>query len=208
MALNTADKQIIAACPLLKGLNDAILQEIYTLGQLFSYEKDAAIDCLHSICIILSGRACIRREANNGHFVVLDYVGPSRALGPAQIFIEDAALSQPFALTAMRIFRITKTQTEALLKKHASFQKKYIQFLSERISFLTSKIVSLTGSSIEDRLLYYIQQNADDTGRLTVRSFTELAALLNIGRASLYRAIATLTETNVVSLIKHTFFIQ
>ena len=208
MELSCVDKQLICNCPLFSGLDDFIMQEILSLGQLSLYAKGDNINCAQTICVILSGRACIERIVNDAHTVVFDYASAGRAIGPAQIFMENTALSQPFALSSLRAFQLTKEQVAALLKKHMSFQKKYIQFLSERISFLTSKIVSLTGSSVEDKLLYYIQENADDTGKLTIRSFTELAALLNIGRASLYRAIDSLTQTNVVVVDKHTFFIQ
>ena len=72
----------------------------------------------------------------------------------------------------------------------------YVRFLTQRIQFLNRKIRYLTAGSAERRLALYLlseipKENVPTRLELTAVS---LADLLDLGRASLYRAMDRLTE--------------
>ena len=77
----------------------------------------------------------------------------------------------------------------------------YLAFLSEKIRYLNRKIVTLTAGSAERRLAYFldtsIPENAADIPTITV-PMNSLAEMLNLGRASLYRAADRLSEEGFI----------
>ena len=72
----------------------------------------------------------------------------------------------------------------------------YVKFLTQRIHFLNQKIRYLTAGSAERRLaLYLLSEIPEENVPVTLPiSAVSLADLLDLGRASLYRAIDQLTE--------------
>ena len=94
---------------------------------------------------------------------------------------------------------------DILLEESARFRTNFLRYLSTRVAFLTDKLERLSTMSAEDRLFSYLQKQADEEGHYTVRSMTEFAALLNISRASLYRAIEQLEQSGALSHIGKQF---
>ena len=80
----------------------------------------------------------------------------------------------------------------------------YLSFLSNRICYLNKKIVCLTAGSSERRLAYYLDSalsEAEDRGELTdsiTVQMNTLCDMLNLGRASLYRAADKLSEDGFI----------
>ena len=74
-----------------------------------------------------------------------------------------------------------------------TFRKNYIGFLSDRIRFLNRKITYLTAGNAERRLALYLISFGTDHVELS-ESISALSDLLNLGRASIYRAFDKLAE--------------
>jgi DNA-binding MarR family transcriptional regulator len=83
----------------------------------------------------------------------------------------------------------------------------FLEFLSGKIRFLNRKIVTLTAGSAERRLAYFldtsIPEGKDDTAEITVQ-MNSLCEMLNLGRASLYRAADRLCEEGFIERIGKT----
>lgn len=82
--------------------------------------------------------------------------------------------------------------------------KNYLAFLSGRIVFLNKKLATLTAGSAEKKLAAYISEHSVD-GIFTAGSLSELAGILQMGRASLYRSIDILTECGLIKKQGKTF---
>jgi CRP-like cAMP-binding protein len=83
-----------------------------------------------------------------------------------------------------------------MLTLHAPTMASYVRFLTRRIQFLNRKIRYLTAGSAEQRLALYLLSEIPEEGvpvRLEI-SAVSLADLLDLGRASLYRAMDRLSE--------------
>ena len=77
-----------------------------------------------------------------------------------------------------------------------------LEFLSNRVSFLNSRIACITGGSAERKLAIFLNSAIDATGSYVFdigMSMKSLAASLDIGRASLYRAFNSLEEEKVLT---------
>ena len=85
-----------------------------------------------------------------------------------------------------------------LLEQDKSFLYHYLGFLSGRICYLNRKIRYLTAGSAERRLALYLSSFQKDTVELDA-SLSSLSELLDIGRASLYRAFDSLQSDGIIT---------
>lgn len=86
-----------------------------------------------------------------------------------------------------------------LLEESRPFREHYISFLTGRIRFLNQKIGYLTAGSAEFKLSHYLLSLGEYQTVVLPISMSALAEMLDLGRASLYRAFDTLTEDGFIS---------
>jgi DNA-binding MarR family transcriptional regulator len=86
----------------------------------------------------------------------------------------------------------------------------YIRFLTQRIEFLNQKIQYLTAGCVERRLALYLmgQIPQDDLAVQLDISAVSLADLLDVGRASLYRAMDRLTQDGFLTRNGHEYTLR
>lgn len=94
-----------------------------------------------------------------------------------------------------------------LLETDKSFMMAYIGFLSDRVRFLNKKIMYYTCGSAERRLAVYLLSSGKESVTPVI-PMNALAELLDIGRASLYRSVESLTDTGFVVREGETFIIK
>ena len=89
-----------------------------------------------------------------------------------------------------------------MMQRDPRITKNYISYLSQRILFLNEKISVLSAGTAEERLKLLLLQR----GSLKC-SMTSLSQELNLGRASLYRAIASLESKGIIRQEKNSIVI-
>ena len=91
---------------------------------------------------------------------------------------------------------------KALFQKDFRLTEAYLSYLTERILFLNRRIDAFTAGSAAQRLAAYLltQSVPLEGGGLGLcwSSGNRLAQALNVGRASLYRAIDQLEESGLI----------
>lgn len=92
------------------------------------------------------------------------------------------------ALCDCTVIFISRSGVEFLIENSADFSKEYIKYLSKRIYFLNKRIDSFGESSTKDKLFTFIKCNAKNGEYLLASGITTLSKVLNISRASIYRA--------------------
>ena len=102
-------------------------------------------------------------------------------------------MSKIYADGACRCIFFSQESISRLLEQSDVFRRNYICFLSNRIRFLNRKISYLTAGSAERRLALYLLSFEKREVELE-DSISSLSDLLNLGRASLYRAFDKLCE--------------
>jgi len=148
------------------------------------------------IGIILSGKASVTTPSAT-HAALLRFLGHGEMFGIANLFSTDPYISIIRAEGECRIFHVTETAIRRLLETESDFLYRYLAFLSGRIRYLNRKIGFLTAGSAEQRLALYLASFGSDTVRLE-DSISSLSELLDVGRASLYRAFDRLTEDGFI----------
>ena len=95
---------------------------------------------------------------------------------------------------------IPEEQLKRIIAGSLAAAENYIRYLTERICFLNRKITAFTAGSAEARLAVYLSGlPIDSENTLTLPcSLSELADMLNMGRASLYRSLDSMTESGIL----------
>ncbi len=189
-------------CPLFRGSDPERLEEL--LEKTCSYKE-----CFSSgeeivtkneeggrIGVILKGSLAVLSAVENG--TPLNHLGEGNLFGVSVLFGSCGAETCIRAKTKAEILFIDEEKTEPLWEDKI-IRKNLIRFLTDRICFLNRKIRSFTVGSAEGKLALYFAQNASDDGLFDIKtSLTQLAKDLNLGRASLYRAIEKMEADGVI----------
>ena len=142
--------------------------------------------------LLLRGKATVTTP-NESHAVLLRFLHAGDTFGIANMFTEEHFISIIRADGACRCMFFSEQAIGMLLEESPAFRESYIGFLTGRIRFLNRKIGYLTAGSAERRLALYLSELGSGEVRLP-DSITSLSDLLNLGRASLYRAFDKLCD--------------
>jgi CRP-like cAMP-binding protein len=153
-----------------------------------------------SLAVLLNGRAEVRKTSA-GHTVILNRLTAPALFGAAILFQDGARyVSEITALTACTILFLPQELLTDYMRRDFTLVENYLRFLSERIRFLNRKIDGFTQASAEGRLAWYLLDLAgQEAGEVCLPvSLQKLASVLNLGRASLYRALDSLIESRLI----------
>jgi len=159
---------------------------------------------MNKLGYIISGKASVF-SADNGREILLRQLNDGDITGVANLFNNNPFISRIVAVSKCKIMFINSDTLGRALEQDSNLMYAYINFLSDKIQYLNKKIVYLTAGSAERRLAIWLGSYADgDTVELPI-NISSLADLLNLGRASLYRAFDTLTEQGFIKKSGKTF---
>ena len=132
--------------------------------------------------------------------IILNTLKKGQIFGIASLFGEKCGTTEVVAKESCSYAVLSEENVEHLLKNDIFFTKNYISILSEKIRFLNKKISFFTSGSAERKLANYIlsQHWENNTLKLGV-SLSRLASILDIGRASLYRALDLFEENGLIT---------
>lgn len=148
------------------------------------------------IGMLLSGKACVTTP-DPSHSALLRLLKTGEMFGIANLFSHEPYISVIRAKGGCRVFLIPESAIKELLECDRDFLARYLAFLSQKICFLNRKIGYLTGGSAERRLALYLTSLDKTCFRLEI-SIGDLSELLDVGRASLYRAFERLSEDGFI----------
>lgn len=144
--------------------------------------------------IILSGHILVTKGS-----LTVSELSPGDLFGAAALFTDERLyVSTLTARGRCDVIFLSQDCVSALMEYNSKIRENYIRYLAQRIRFLSAKVDALTDGTGGKKLSAYILRNAGDDGQVTVRSMTELASLLGIGRASLYRELNRLSEAGAI----------
>ena len=97
------------------------------------------------------------------------------------------------AMNRCAVFFIPQEVLRWIMRRDYRIAETYISYLSGRILFLNHKIDILSAGSADQKLAMYLMNHGDVSC-----SMTALSGQLNLGRASLYRAIESLEAAGLI----------
>ena len=154
------------------------------------------------LCFIISGECLVERIKGDGNRVPLNVLKAGQSFGIMSILsCEDEFPTSITAKKNSEILLISKGDTLKLIENYPTVAMNVITFLVGKVSFLNSKIATFSSSSVEEKLLNYIYSEQRRTG-LSIIPFNckKSAEAISAGRASLYRAINSLTKAGIIKL--------
>ena len=161
------------------------------------------------IGFVLSGECVINKLKSDGSLVPLNTIKPGDSFGIlAVLSCKDEYPTQIVASRNSEILFIPQNDFLSILKKHSEVAMNVISFLSEKISFLNSKISTFASDNIEQKLASYIISEYKKNSKTEFPfNCKKTAESLNVGRASLYRAINSLSKAGYINLINKKIYI-
>jgi len=148
--------------------------------------------------LIISGSVQVSKDTMGGNRLAISRLGRGEVFGAAAIFNDlDSFATTLTALQDSTVIFFPESLVKRMMTEDFTIAENYIRYQSGRIRFLSRKIDELSAGSAENRLAKYLLENTTDSGTVAA-SMTELAEMLNIGRASLYRAIDALCQSGAV----------
>ena len=183
--------------PLFRGADAEILHGAFVSGY-FSRQTFSAGEEIYTpekiekkLIIFLSGKAEIY-SADESRSLLLRTMTAGGVIGVSNLFSEESFVSRVIAAKRCDTLQISAEDFGRLIEQDRAILYNYIDFLSGRICYLNKKIVYLTAGTAERRLAYYLDSLACDAQSDAFELNTPinaLAEMLNLGRASLYRAL-------------------
>ena len=197
--------EALSACPLFRDVSPdiltALLSEPSVRHRAFESGEEipTSYDGERALILLTKGFA-LAYSSDEKKEVLLRTIRPGMIFGVSVLFSEDAPVSVIRAKVRAEALCFPAPAVRMLLERSEVFRMNYITFLSGRIRFLNRRIACYTAGCAERRLALYLSElTSDTTASATLDlSMTELSELLDIGRASLYRAFARLTELGLI----------
>lgn len=148
------------------------------------------------LVLIIKGSAAVSKICLDGHRAVINRLGEGDVFGMATLFYEEAEFpSEITAETPMRIAVFPKEFVEAAFSEYPEFAKAYATLLSEKIHFLNKRLSAYSEGEAHEKLLRWILSMAEGRKEFELPcSVSKLAAMVGIGRASVYRAFDLLSD--------------
>lgn len=190
--------------------SEALMNVFHGQPEIRHYDKGSIIysrdSFIRAVGVIYSGSASVKKDS-----LSLSILKSGSLFGAVTLFSDHKKFAAEItALESCLVLFIDKEQISGLMTYSTAFSSNYISYLSDRIYFLNERIDALTGGTAEARLLTYLHYNAvlnDGDKSLLVKSYGNLASGLDIGRASLYRAMDSLEKKGIIRRENKTIFL-
>lgn len=159
------------------------------------------IDKEKKAVFFLSGKAEVY-SADEGRNLLLRTLEKGHIVGVSNLFSSDDFSSRVIAVKKCVVLEISPENFGKILESDKTAMYNFIEFLSGKIRYLNRKIVTLTAGSAERRLAYFLDSSLPEGDyrpqEVTVQ-MNSLCEMLNLGRASLYRAADKLSEEGFIN---------
>ena len=152
----------------------------------------------HYVGILIEGSAKVR-PCGCDDKTLLKAMKIGDIFGIANLYAENSSF--PSIITADKKARVMFIDGDAFknfIENDPAALRCYLNFLSQKIVYLNKKISTFAAGSAESKVaLYLIENNFEGKFRSSF-SMSELANALGVGRASLYRALDKLANSNII----------
>lgn len=203
------DPAVFDGCPLFSPCSKEIREFAlsHPLCRTRSFRSGETIYCAdsfeRSLGVILMGRCRVTKPGPDGKEIAMSTLKAGDVFGAAALFTDEGEYVTCIrAASAATVVFLQEDLVRALFRMDSALCERYISYLCGRIRFLNKRIEAFTGGSAEQRLLAYVTGAAREEGGKKVTpviSASKLAQALDIGRASLYRAMDALAEQGKIS---------
>lgn len=187
--------------PVFRELTDGQCEILAKSGKVQRIACDGGIVEGEGVFCILSGEAAVY-SSDETHPILLRCLRAGDIFGVATLYAVcgggSGRISRIRAKGKLRMLRIPPDVIDDLLRESDGFRRAYLGFLSDRIAFLNRKIACVTAGSAERKLASWLLDLTDADEFALPVSVSDLSVMLDLGRASLYRAFDLLSEKQYI----------
>jgi CRP-like cAMP-binding protein len=167
------------------------------------YKKDDVILSSETkeskIGFIVHGSCEVSRIRSDNEAVPLNNMGKYNSFGILSVFRpEDDYPTRVIAKKDSSVMFITGSDMISLIKEYPEVSMNVICFLVKKVGFLNSKIETFSGKHTTEKLVSYLLNKYEAYGNEFSLTRTKISAELGIGRASLYRDLASLEQEGLI----------
>ena len=152
---------------------------------------------------IIKGKASATTD--NSDLLFMKTFSKGSIFGAAAIFGNaDAYVSRIIADSKTEVLFIDEETLKQIFAKYPQTSINYINFLSDKVRFLNKKLQMISCTNAEDAVYKYLIDNMDSEKLVKIPvSFTLLAKMLGLSRATLYRGFDALEQKNKIKRDKN-----
>lgn len=148
--------------------------------------------------IVIKGSATVN-SSDEERSVILSTISCGAIFGIANLYAKELDFpTRVTAKNACKVILIKKDALRALIENDKDTLKNFLRFQSNKIIYLNKKINSFTAGGAERRLSLFLADNSNEGVYSAKVSMSVLAEMLDIGRASLYRAFDKLEADGLI----------
>ena len=190
--------------PIFRGIDTSVISKYLSEDSVYirSYSPSSTIISPEykdlPVYVIASGTVEIISPAAD-HKVLLKTSGAGSIFGVANLYADnDGFPSIVSAKTDVEALIINRNAFKTMLQSEADIMNNYLVFINKKVIYLNKKIASYTVGNNEKKLAYFLYEN-EIHGTVTVdMSISDIAVMLDMGRASLYRAFDKLEDDGLI----------
>lgn len=150
---------------------------------------------------VLSGGCEVRRERGSCGSVLLNMLERGDSFGILSVFSDGDFPTRIYAARSCEILFFTDSQIRSFIDASPEVNHNLIRFLAGRIAFLNKKIATFSGNRVEDRLAAFLLCEADKySSEVFPFNYVKCGEEINAGRASVYRAVASLEGEGLIKI--------
>ena len=196
--------QILNQLPITKGTNAQIMAKAmqHFPPQYKHFERDSSIltpgepGC--ALYVLCQGNA-IAYCADKDNQVILRAFSPYEIFGMSNLFTDQPFATRIIAKNDCKILILQKEFLIYLIDHDVQVRYQYIALLAQKTLYLNQKISCLTAGSAEHRLAFWLDSRAINDIVTLDMPMNALCTMLDMGRASLYRAFDKLEQDGVIT---------
>lgn len=161
------------------------------------FEKDAVLfDRLsreRALGVVLRGSCAVTKDGEDGG-MPMSVLKEGDLFGAASLF-QDANryVARVTAESSVWVLLIAEDALKSMMREDFRVAENYLAYLTARIRFLSDRLDGFLPQSVEERVLRYMQQHAQNGLYEPEWSVSALAEALRVSRTTLYRALDKLT---------------
>ncbi len=139
-------------------------------------------------------------KTSDSKTVYLKRICENEITGIASLFDKDSQyISTLCAKKDSELLFLNEEFIVTLQEKSIEFSKKLVRLLCDKIRYLNSRLDSCTRTTAEEKVLEFIRSASSQKKPLVEMSMSSLSSALGMGRASLYRALASLEDSGKIA---------
>lgn len=151
-----------------------------------------------AVGLVVRGRVQVYSVCVDGTAVNLSTLRPGDSFGISNIFSEDELSTILVSDRDTAVAYIPQDSFYSLLEQHPQMLRRYLALCNRKIHYLTKKIEFLTTPSCKARLISYLLKNRRENLVRLDCSKEQLAQMLGVSRASLFRELKGLCDDALI----------